>query len=352
MLCFPAAILLIVLSMSCNGFAEGYATTVYPILSKLGNLLFAALPFSMAEILVILLLPVVLTYLIFCIISIKKSKGKGATALRVLMINPLCAVGTLLLVFLLCCGINYYRDSFAETSGLPIQDSSRQEVAILYDELVKQANTQRSSLETDSEGNLINPSIDALRETAQASFDKMEAEYPTLKSGYSAPKLVLLSRGMSWCGISGVFFPFTFEANVNADIPAFTIPSTMCHELTHLRGYMREDEANFISYLACRNSDSPYFQYSGTLLALIHTGNALYGADPDTYFSLNAGLNDGVLQDLSVNNQYWQQFEGPVSDVASSVNDAYLKANQQQDGVQSYGRMVDLLLADYRARHS
>ena len=76
------------------------------------------------------------------------------------MINPLCAVGTLLLVFLLCCGINYYRNSFAETSGLPIQDSSRQEVALLYEELVKQANTQRSSLETDSEGNLINPPID------------------------------------------------------------------------------------------------------------------------------------------------------------------------------------------------
>ena len=84
----------------------------------------------------------------------------------------------------------------------------------------------------------------------------------------------------------------------------------------------------------------------------VYKRQALYGADPDTYFSLNAGLNDGVLQDLSVNNQYWKQFEGPVSDVASSVNDAYLKANQQQDGVQSYGRMVDLLLADYRARHS
>ena len=31
-----------------------------------------------------------------------------------------------------------------------------------------------------------------------------------------------------------------------------------------------------------------------------------------------------------------------------TINDAYLKANDQFDGTQSYGRMVDLLLAEYR----
>jgi hypothetical protein len=30
------------------------------------------------------------------------------------------------------------------------------------------------------------------------------------------------------------------------------------------------------------------------------------------------------------------------------MNDSYLKANSQQDGVKSYGRMVDLLLAEYK----
>ena len=33
---------------------------------------------------------------------------------------------------------------------------------------------------------------------------------------------------------------------------------------------------------------------------------------------------------------------------SNKINDTYLKANAQSDGVKSYGRMVDLLLAKYR----
>ena len=32
-------------------------------------------------------------------------------------------------------------------------------------------------------------------------------------------------------------------------MPFYNIPHTICHELSHLKGYMREDEANFIGYL-------------------------------------------------------------------------------------------------------
>ena len=35
--------------------------------------------------------------------------------------------------------------------------------------------------------------------------------------------------------------------------------------------------------------------------------------------------------------------------IAFAANDTYLKANDQADGMRSYGRMVDLLLAEQRA---
>ena len=60
--------------------------------------------------------------------------------------------------------------------------------------------------------------------------------------------------------------------------------------------------------------------------------------------------SDGVSRDLAANSLYWQEFKDkPVSNAAQKINDAYLKANNQEDGVQSYGRMVDLLLAQFRA---
>ena len=53
---------------------------------------------------------------------------------------------------------------------------------------------------------------------------------------------------------------------------------------------------------------------------------------------------------MSANNAFWQQYEGKISEASSRVNDTYLKANSQTDGIQSYGRMVDLLLGYYRSQ--
>ena len=117
-----------------------------------------------------------------------------------------------------------------------------------------------------------------------------------------------------------------------------------------MRGYMREDEANFIAFLACRASDFPEFQYSGAMLAFIHANNALFSIDRDLGSETYAMLSEGVKRDLAANSRYWKQFEGPVAEASEAVNDTYLKANRQEDGVKSYGRMVDLLLADYRFR--
>ena len=87
------------------------------------------------------------------------------------------------------------------------------------------------------------------------------------------------------------------------------------------------------------------------MLALVHSMNSLYSVDQDAFFALAQQYSPGVAMDFQYNNLYWQQFEGAVAVVSSKVNDSYLKANFQSDGVQSYGRMVDLLLADYRSRH-
>ena len=69
-------------------------------------------------------------------------------------------------------------------------------------------------------------------------------------------------------------------------MPYYNIPHTICHELSHLKGFMREDEANFIGYLACIGSDSPDFRYSGYLTGWVYAGNALAKADLEAYYGL------------------------------------------------------------------
>ena len=108
---------------------------------------------------------------------------------------------------------------------------------------------------------------------------------------------------------------------------------------------MREDEANFIAYAACLASDDVDFNYSGALTGWIYATNALYKIDPEAYSGIYEQLSGEVLTDLQANNEFWDRYEGTISEVANQVNDSYLKANQQTDGVMSYNRMVDLMLA-------
>jgi hypothetical protein len=53
---------------------------------------------------------------------------------------------------------------------------------------------------------------------------------------------------------------------------------------------------------------------------------------------------------MAADSAFWKQFDGKVAEVSNKVNDTYLKVNKQEDGVKSYGRMVDLLLAQHRER--
>jgi hypothetical protein len=110
---------------------------------------------------------------------------------------------------------------------------------------------------------------------------------------------------------------------------------------------MREDEANFIGYLACVGSDNQAFRYSGYLTGWVYAGNALARVDMDAYVELSDRLSLQAKIDLQQNNEFWDRYEGKVAEASTKMNDTYLKANSQTDGVKSYGRMVDLMLAYY-----
>ena len=169
-----------------------------------------------------------------------------------------------------------------------------------------------------------------------------------LKGIYSRPKGVYSSKLLCYAGITGIFMPFTYEANVNMMTPDPSFPHTIMHEMAHQRGFSREDEANFVGYLACKYHPDYDFQYSGYYHALVYSLNTLYGYDKDKSDEIMGMLSKDVLKDMTYENNFWKQFESPIEEITTAINDNYLKANHQYDGVYSYGRVVDLLLAERR----
>lgn len=351
----PISILLILAARYSSFFAEKiYARHIYRFLSQIISTITGLLPFSLAEILVIALPVVILILAVNFILRLILDKENRKERVIKGTLNIFCSISILLFLFVTLTGINYYRYSFGEQSGLEIRESSVEELYSLTKLLIEQANELREQIPKTDEAGVFQLSMDykKLAKAANQAFELLSEEYPVMGGSYGSAKPLILSEWMSRTETTGIFIPFTMEANVNVDIPDYNIPATMLHELAHLRGFMREDEANFLAYLAGMKSDEIEIRYSSAMLALVHAVNELYQQDAERYYQVRDLYSEGVILDFRANNTYWQQYEDTViSAMSSKINDTYLKVNDQSDGVQSYGRMLDLLLAEYRDKY-
>ncbi|MGI6169584.1 MAG: DUF3810 domain-containing protein [Christensenellales bacterium] len=346
LLSWPAAAVLAVLAVSVPGFAQGYSATVYRVFNWALGGLFGLLPFSLAEILVYVLCAALLFLLFYWLYRMVRAAGRFWTVLLRGLLRIASIAGITLFAYLLLWGVNYHRPPFAELSGLPVRKASTDELYALCKSLAADANSLRSPSYDDENGVFTLPyDHTTLFSQVSEGYRYAAEDYPVLQGVTGPPKAVLYSKGLSAMGISGIYIPFTFEANVNIDTPDVSQPFAACHEAAHLLGFAREDEANFIAYLACRYHKSPAFSYSGAYTALIYATNALHSASPSLYDDVMSLVSESVKQDMRYSTNYWDSFKGPIMDAQQQINDRYLKAQGQQDGVASYGRMVDLLLA-------
>jgi len=351
---------LLLIARHVSGFGEFYASKVFPVFSNTLGRLFSPIPFSVFEICIYLLIFAVIGFILYALSLLmrKNSRKKLKTMLPSSILRFLCFCTTLLLMLTLTCSINYNRAGFATDANLITTPSSSEALAVLCNVLIDDLTALEDEISVDESGDFsLQASFDtgnekeALSKTADAAKEAMQflgQTYPTLSGYYPNPKQVLLSSKMSNLNLTGIFSPYTIEANYNGDVCDYVIPYTICHELAHLKGYISEDEAGFIAYLACSQSATPQLRYSAAVNALSYSLNALYRhTTEEEYQAVLSRVPQQAIHDLQSNQAYWRAHASALSQVARSANDQYLKANAQADGVHSYGRMVDLMLSYY-----
>lgn len=363
-----AAGLLLVLANKADSFAEWYSVTIYDRLVSLVGRFFGIFPFSVFEAGVYILIASLLFMLIVEVLKRVAAKvgrraggeqrgngenaGNGKSAGRVDFAGWLFLTASILFfLYAANCGVNYHRVSFAEHIGLVDMEGgnasySVEELADVCRMLTEDVNESAGMVERDGEGVMV-CSEEALQREAVCAMELLSAQYPELEGYYPPPKAFLVPWVLSVQQITGIYSPFTIEANYNGAVTDYNIPFSACHELSHLRGFMQEEEANFIAYLACTQSGSAEFQYSGNLRGWISCMNVLYQADYETWAEIRSGLCALAEADLKANSAFLRRYEGRAADVAEKMNDSYLKANGQTDGVKSYHRMADLIVTYY-----
>lgn len=342
------AVLLQCLARCIPGFAEGYAVLVYPVIMRVVGGISNLASFAVDEVLIYGIVLASFGYVAAGILFIWKKRTTIRSWLLATLENIL-KIGILwLLAFTVTCGINYHRTAFSVLAELPMEPSTVDELEGLCLWLTDRIEETAAQITVNEKGLCSFP--EQMQKKTQEAMMQLGEKYPQLGGWYPRAKPVFTSRVLSMEFLEGIFGPYTMEANYNPDIPAYNQPAVLCHELSHLKGFMREDEANYIAYLACTDSEDANIRYSGLLLAYTHSINALHRADYERFGQVRGLLCDQAERDYAYHRVYWAQYQGPVAEISDKVNDAYLKANAQNEGVASYGRMVDLLLGEYRQR--
>lgn len=345
-ICFVAGPLLLYAAKRAGGMADWYSRHIYSRLEGTIGRISGLFPFSLAEIGLYMLALSLAVWAARTVLKILRGQDGRAAAAK-LLTGLFLTAGILFLVYALNCGVNYERTSFSDSAGLKTREYTVEELKEVCIWLTDEVNAAGGLVGRGHDGVM---TLD--KNETEGAVEAMEAlgrTYPELSGYYPVPKGLLNSWILSVQNLTGIYSPFTIEANYNSAMTDYNIPFTACHELSHLKGFMQEQEANFIAWLACTNSERRDFQYSGRLMGWIYCMNILHKEDYEAYQEVRARLSAEIEPDLQANHDFWEKYDGRIAEVANQVNDTYLKANGQEEGVESYDRMVDLIVAYYYA---
>ena len=256
----------------------------------------------------------------------------------------------------------YYAPGYAEKYSFQSVNVNLENLYEVTKLFAHKSNELAALMERDSDGNIIS-NKDDIFEKSTGIYETLFDEFPGIKTQLYRPKPMIYSWLMSRTGYTGIYFALTGESNINTRAPLLLMPVTIAHELAHQCGIAAEDEANFIGILACITSDETKYEYAGYLLGLIHLRNAILSEDPEKWVEITGQMNAKVRADLQYNNEYWLSQKKvttgvdfldnllttvteTVSDTVNTAYDGYLKSQDQELGLRSYGACVDLLV-DY-----
>lgn len=318
-----------------------YSRPVFPRIGHaltFGNRWFS---FSLGEGIVVGLIALLVGAVVYQALRILQTPRRVSHLIGESLRAVIWGLGSAFLLFLLLWGLNYHREPLGTNLGLPQQTASDDQLEQISRSIVTNINSNYDAVHAGT-------GLDRAQ-----LYDQIEAAYQSAPrigalcgGGYSHPKPVRLSGIMSWLGVSGVYMPFTGEANFNALQPDFDLPYVMAHEKAHQCGIAREDEANFVAFLVCSNSANPFLRYSAYLNAL-RVVSELRKSDPERYRTVAGMLAAGPRADLAARAAFWARYQGRGMQVSQRINNSYLKANNVPSGTQSYSDDVALIISYY-----
>ena len=341
-LCVAVVSLILVIVSSASyaaaDFLNSTVSTGYRfIMAKITEIL----PFSLFEIFMYLVLPLI-AFLVFA--SVKLCKTEVARARYAFSL-----LGVVLIVysaFALSTSIAYNVSPIGTRLGMDNVEITPENLYDTAKILLDESNSIAEKLEFDENGSAIMPySLDELSRKLGDAYASLSEKHNFIPGYSTRVKPILTKDAMSSVRLLGIYTFFTGEANINIDYPDANLPFTTAHEFAHQRGIIRENEANFVAFLVCIESDDDFIRYSGYLRLYEYVASSLYRTDVELYRELLSTMSDDVRGELIYESEVSKKYaDGWIGKLSNKLNDLYLKANGTE-GVVSYGLVTRLAVS-------
>ena len=330
--------LLVKIIGSNHEFIETYYTNgLYQFTSKILRYVFGWLPFSFGDVFYALAI-------IYMIRWVIKNRKRFTKETKHWFIEVFSFISIIYFAFHVFWGMNYYRIPLNESLGLDKEYSTEQLVDITK-RLITKTNSIHLKITNNDSVKVVMPyTKEEILNRAPEGYEIMQKTYPHLNYKPVSIKKSLFSLPLTYMGFSGYLNPLTNEAHVDDLIPVYKFPTTTCHEIAHQLGYAAENEANFMGCLAAIHNEDIHFVYSGYAFALRFCVNEVYNRDPELFKELVESINKGVRKNYKEVRDFWDQYKNPSEPIFKSTYNAYLEANDQEGGMESYNYVVDLMV--------
>jgi len=314
-----------------------YSNGLYLFTSKALRYAFGWLPFSVGDIFYTIASIYIIRWLFI-------NRKRISNDTKDWFIDVFSAVSLVYFAFHLFWGMNYYRLPLHKAIELENKYTT-EELIIVTKKLIEASNTIHINISQNDTLKIEMPyNKKELLSKVTNGYNELEQKFTHLKYKPSSVKLSIYSLPLTYMGFSGYLNPFTNEAQVDGMIPLYKYPTTSCHEVAHQIGYAAENEANFIGCLAAINNEDIYFKYSGYIFALRHCLNEIYHRDVGCYEDLVEDMNKGILKNYQESYNFWVSYQNPLEPIFKSTFNSFLKANNQEKGIESYSYAVALFV--------
>ncbi|MBP9995872.1 MAG: DUF3810 domain-containing protein [Lachnospiraceae bacterium] len=360
-------VILNIIAWNSGTFCDWYVENIFPIwgqtygrLTTMSSRSVGEIMIALAVVLIAIAIVLGLVAVIFALVAkYRGQKSRFTNFVKIYSMSISAIASLVILIMTLNCYILYHCSTFEEKyleDYLISKDTySVEELGQLRDYVVTKANEYCRQVDRDENG-LIVYDKDIAAEAIKA-MQSLGAQYPQLSGYYTTPKPFAASEFFSQQYMKGYYFPFSMEANYNDVMYIASKPATMCHELAHTKGFIYEDEANMIAFLACVHSDDPLFRYSGYLSVLNYIDND-YKASIDNdvkIYSQHPKIKTRVkLDNVFLTADAWEKVEkkavvktSTVKKVSETFVDTNLKVNGIEQGDANYCEVVGLLMDFY-----